>query len=457
MSDSPECGTTGGDLAVGPESTSAVDGRSANSGAQESNTEAAPTVLGDDGSFSARSASAPTHESSATEPAPATLGVPEHPEPVERLCFAGCGYQAAPGYEACCPSCAIGEAHDESCGRILTSSHDADLAMQIQVQEWRHQQLQYQQQQARRTAREQQRARDNKMWDPLFGEIDVSPSFPKRIIQRTFFGFCPCLLIGCGSAGRRVWKRYLLSWSVVLGALQLAIMLLAIVLNDGVMPLERNPLVGPHYHLFDKLGAKNAARIKYEGEWWRLFTPIMLHAGFLHLVGNLSVQLRTGAMLEYVFGHTEWLLIYTFAGAYGVLAGCVFAPSSLGVGASGGLCGLFSAWFFFILITWNQTSPVDVKLRNAQMLSVGVSVLVIAALSFLPMMDFAAHFGGLFMGAALAMAVFAGRLQHQRWRMATRACGIVLTAALPGFTLAWFMVKTSPPESLLNICLPPQC
>jgi len=482
MSDGLECGRIGGDLAVGvqesrtSEVASTVPAASSPSLMLESLTSNPVPSAGDDGS-----PSVPVQESSASEsvlevpvpgvndhnvvsfyhgcpeyaePPPAIFGVPDH---VDRLCFAGCGYNAAPGYETCCQGCAVGEAHDESCGRILTNANDANLALQIQVQEWRHQQLRHQQQQARRTVREMQRARDNKMWDPLFGEIDVSPHNPKRTLQRLVFGFCPCLLVGCGSTGRRVWKRYLLSWSFVLGALQLATMCFSIALNDGLMPLEQNPMLGPHYHLFDEMGAKNAARIKYEGQYWRFFSPIMLHAGFLHLLGNLSVQLRTGAMLEAVFGHIEWLLIYVFSGGYGVLASCVWAPTSLGVGSSGGLCGLFSAWFAFILITWHQTSPVDIKLRNAQMVSVGMSVLVIAALSFLPMMDFAAHFGGLFMGAALAMAVFAGRLQHQRWRIATRICGMTLSVAGPGFTLWWFVTKTSPPETLLNVCRPPQC
>jgi len=475
MSDSLECRITGGDLAAGSVAETGENSRTPT-------TAPSPSLMLESASSSpfpyagavsgAGSANAPMHDLNASEPVPEILapgandrnvvsfyhGVPEH---VDRLCLAGCGYQAALGYDTCCASCAHGLGHDESCGRMLTSHNDANLAMQIQVQEWRHQQLRYQEQQRKRAARELQKARENKMWDPLFGEMDVSPHNPRRIFQKMFFGFCPCLMVGCGSTGRRVWRQYLLSWSVVLGMLQLAIMCLATVMNDGLMPLEQNPMLGPHYHLFDAMGAKNAARMKFEGQYWRLFSPIMLHAGFLHLLGNLSVQLRTGAMLEAVFGHTEWLLIYVLSGGYGVLASAVWAPTSLGVGSSGGLCGLFSAWFAFILITWYQTSPVDVKLRNAQCFSVGMSVLVIAALSFLPMMDFAAHFGGLFMGAALAMAIFAGRLQQSeqsaRWRIATRACGITLSVAGPGFTLWWFVTKTSPPETLLNVCVPPEC
>jgi len=218
-----------------------------------------------------------------------------------------------------------------------------------------------------------------------------------------------------------------------------------------------NPMLGPHYHIFDPMGAKNAARIRWNGEWWRLLTPMVLHAGWLHLLGNLSVQLRTGAMLEAVWGHTPWLCIYLASGAFGVLASCIATPDHLGVGSSGALCGLLGAWGSFILITWNQTSPVDVKLRNAQTFSVAMSVVLIIALSFLPLMDFAAHVGGLLMGAATAMVLFAGRLQHQAWSRSTRACGVFLLVAALSGTLAWFLTMTKPDEKLLELCVPPEC
>ena len=44
--------------------------------------------------------------------------------------------------------------------------------------------------------------------------------------------------------------------------------------------------VGPSLEVLDLLGAKDAHQIR-EGEWWRFFTPMFLHAGIIHLVLNM--------------------------------------------------------------------------------------------------------------------------------------------------------------------------
>merc|ERR1711879_647449 len=176
----------------------------------------------------------------------------------------------------------------------------------------------------------------------------------------------------------------------------------------------------------------------------------MLHAGWLHLFGNLMVQFRTGTMLEVMWGHGHWLVIYVVSGVYGVLTGCATAPMHLGVGSSGALCGLIGAWLSFILITWNQTTPVDIRLRNSQAFSVGISVVTIICLSFLPLMDFAAHIGGLVMGSALAMILFGGRLQHSGWRRFTRASGIALFVLLYTGVFFWMFYFTEVDEAMLT-------
>lgn len=211
-------------------------------------------------------------------------------------------------------------------------------------------------------------------------------------------------------------------------------------------------MLGPRLYVFDAVGAKNAARVLRFNEWWRLLTPMLLHGGWIHLIGNLLVQLQTGAMLEAMWGHTAWLLIYITSGAYGSLASCVVFPDRIGVGSSGALCGLIGAWLVFIPITWNQTLPLDVKMRNARFVTVGVSVFVIVGLSFLPLMDYAAHFGGLAMGISMSMAIFASRLQHRGWCWGTRLGGFALLASLTAGMLAWFLDRTKVYEPLLHVC-----
>jgi len=385
----------------------------------------------------------------------------------------GCGCRVAAGadgwgqpWEYCCHGCAHGQGHDDGCGRVaageggLGGAGDAELALAMQVEElhaqryydhqrqqmqqvWQHQQLQQQTQQ-------------DKLWDPLWGELILAPQLSKRFTQHMCFSCCPCALVGCSDSGQKAWGRFLLSWSWILAIVQVAALIGAIVYSGGIMPLAENPMLGPHYHYLDKLGAKNTAKMLQRNEWWRLLTPVMLHAGWLHLVGNLAVQLRTGAMLEAMWGHTAWLLIYAFSGALGVLASCVAQPNSLGVGSSGALCGLLGAWGMFILITWNQTSPVDIKMRNAQTFSVAISVAVIVGLSFLPLMDLFAHVGGILGGAALAMLLFAGRLQHSGWRRGVYVTGAIMMASLVSVAFSLLFLRTEPSDSLLSLEVPPR-
>ncbi|CAE8691484.1 unnamed protein product [Polarella glacialis] len=365
--------------------------------------------------------------------------------------------ESARGYgAACCEGRALGREHSASCTRLQMEILDEEMALALQASEL---QAAQQQQNVRQQQRQQQQQDMRfQIWDPLWGDIKLTSSEAPGFCTRLLLNCCPCVFVSCRTDdGFRAWRSFLLSWACLLGFAQVIALAGVIALSGGHMPLEENPMIGPHYHALDPAGAKNAARIKVFDEWWRLLSAVMLHAGWLHLAGNLIIQLRTGAMLEVLFGHSAWLLIYIISGAYSELCSCVINPSKLGVGSSGALCGLVGAWLSFILITWNQTLPLDVKARNVQAFSVGFSIIIIVASSFLPLMDFAAHIGGLIMGISLAMVLFAGRLQHMPSRWATRIAGFCLGSAFLGFTVWWFVTQTETNAAMLSLCQPPSC
>jgi membrane associated rhomboid family serine protease len=60
---------------------------------------------------------------------------------------------------------------------------------------------------------------------------------------------------------------------------------------------QENPMLGPPGRVLDQLGAKDTPRIAYSYQLWRLITPIFLHAGFVHLLTNLIMQLRLAVFL----------------------------------------------------------------------------------------------------------------------------------------------------------------
>lgn len=85
-------------------------------------------------------------------------------------------------------------------------------------------------------------------------------------------------------------------------------------------------------------GALVAARL-VDGEVWRLFSSLFLHAGPDHLLGNMLVLFIVGIACEHAFGPLTMLGIYLAAGVAGGLATAAIDPAPT-VGASGAIFGL---------------------------------------------------------------------------------------------------------------------
>lgn len=309
--------------------------------------------------------------------------------------------------------------------------------------------------------------------DPVWGEVKYLADPTK--CQKLAFACLPCLVVGCRGQpmlccgqhqeavpsrdARRSWRRCFLSFSVIISVAQIAVFACVVPLGGGFVDSGMNPMLGPHPHIFDPVGAKNAARILELNEWWRLLSPMMLHSGVFHLAANMLVQLRFGLLLEVLWGHSLWLAVYLVSGVYSSLASCIFLPDAISVGSSGGICGLVGADIVFILLTWRQTLPRDILDRNLQLVSLAGTAVMTGALSFLPMVDFAAHGGGFVAGGLVALVVFSDRLQDwsQLSRHMVQDIGIALLLVLFVASLVFFILEVEPDSDLLDLCQPPEC
>lgn len=81
------------------------------------------------------------------------------------------------------------------------------------------------------------------------------------------------------------------------------------------------------------------------GQWATLLTSAFLHAGWIHLAGNLLYLLVFGPTVEGRLGHLRFLGLYAAAGAAGALAHSIAHPTSTIalVGASGAIAGVLAA------------------------------------------------------------------------------------------------------------------
>jgi membrane associated rhomboid family serine protease len=80
--------------------------------------------------------------------------------------------------------------------------------------------------------------------------------------------------------------------------------------------------------------------------WLTLVTATFIHAGLLHLAGNMLFLWIFGDNVEDAMGHVAYLLFYLIVGVIAALAQIASSPSSTvpAVGASGAIAGVMAAY-----------------------------------------------------------------------------------------------------------------
>jgi membrane associated rhomboid family serine protease len=145
------------------------------------------------------------------------------------------------------------------------------------------------------------------------------------------------------------------------------------------------------------------AAVYYDSEYWRLLTVALVHDSNLpiHLIFNMYALFIIGPIIEALYGPRRFLLIYLICIAAGSVASYATSPV-FGVGASGGVFGLFGA----LIVADRVHKPA--LTRNARNLTMQIGVLIGINLFIgfsLSGIDNAAHIGGLIAGAILGFLI----------------------------------------------------
>lgn len=147
-------------------------------------------------------------------------------------------------------------------------------------------------------------------------------------------------------------------------------------------------------------GAGNNLLI-FDGEYWRIFTAMFLHADFMHVLFNSFSLVLFGPALEQMIGKWKFVFAYLGAGIIGNIGTYLIEPTSptFHIGASGAVYGLFGMYVYMMFMRKDLIDQANARL-----------VLIILALGVImtfanPQINTAAHLFGLLGGVFVAPLV----------------------------------------------------
>jgi len=139
------------------------------------------------------------------------------------------------------------------------------------------------------------------------------------------------------------------------------------------------------------------------GEYWRLFSAIFIHAGIMHLFMNLIGLGVSAFLLEKIIYPLGLILIFLVTGMIASSTSIYCNPNTVNVGASGGIFGLYGLILAFAIF---NIFPIDMfgMLKFVLFLMAGLT-LVIGLTGIMGSVDNSAHIGGSISGVVIGSII----------------------------------------------------
>lgn len=195
--------------------------------------------------------------------------------------------------------------------------------------------------------------------------------------------------------------------------------ILAVTVGAFLIRLLARSFAGDLLELFAQANFLVAA-----GEWWRIFTPVLLHANITHILFNMYALYQLGPAVEARFGRAPFLFLYfAAAGVGGAFAYRLGGIEDVLVGASGAIFGLFGVWLHAAF------KMRDTAFGRNLLSSLWISLALNIALPFLiPGISWQGHLGGLVAGIVIGEAW--SRLKARQWIWAPIVVAALAIAAV---------------------------
>jgi len=137
--------------------------------------------------------------------------------------------------------------------------------------------------------------------------------------------------------------------------------------------------------------------------WLRLISSQFVHGGLMHILGNMYGLFFASIFLLPVSSNARFLFAYLVCGVGASIASVIYRPTTVSVGASGAIFGLFGVVLAYLLLGDKRL----IEVRKMILLNVGIYLgynLLIGMAT--PGIDNAAHVGGLATGLVLGIVFY---------------------------------------------------
>ena len=150
-------------------------------------------------------------------------------------------------------------------------------------------------------------------------------------------------------------------------------------------------------------GAMITEKILGQGEFYRIFTAMFLHANIDHIFNNMAILILVGAVVENYTGHLYYIILYILSGFFGNILSMAYelrnGLSWVSIGASGAIMGIVG-----FLVAWIIANrKIFLKNKGTVFRMIFMAIFVIEACFFQQGANTPAHLGGFLTGFVLGV------------------------------------------------------
>ncbi|XP_021960311.1 rhomboid-related protein 3 isoform X2 [Folsomia candida] len=174
-------------------------------------------------------------------------------------------------------------------------------------------------------------------------------------------------------------------------------------------------------------------------EYWRYFTYMFVHSGWMHITSNVIMQLFLGILLELV--HKWWRvgIVYICGVIAGSLATSLSDPEVFLAGASGGVYALIAAHLATVIMNWKQMEMPWVQvvcITAFSILDVGTALYYRYVTEEEQKVGYVAHIGGALAG--LLVGIYTLKNLHvTTWEKWLWWAMLIISTILFVFAICW--------------------